>query len=241
MCYNASYLTKRKIKKAKREGAAPTELDELERQLDELTRINTPLDRVSGFAHPNIPVLKWANGNTLTLMRWGLVPAWVRDPRQAFEMENRTLNARAETLFDKPAFREAARLGRCIVLADSFQEYQHQGKIKVPFDIALKSDLVMPLAAVSSPYTNPETGVTTETVSIVTTKANPLMATIHNRPGVNGPRMPLILNWKDALRWISPDNTNNVRELAEQLAIPFPDYELLARPLLPVQTDLFAP
>lgn len=240
MCYNATYLTKRKIKKATRQGAGPDELTELERQLDELTRINAPLERVSGFAHPNIPVVKWANGNALTLMRWGLVPTWVRTVEQAREIENRTLNARVETLFDKPAFRDAAQHGRCIVLADSFQEFQHQGKVKVPFDIALKSNEVMPIAAVSSTFTNPETGETTETVSLITTTANSLMATIHNRPGTNGPRMPMILSWPDALRWVRPDTSINLAQLAAQLAIPFPETELTARPLLPVQTDLFA-
>lgn len=127
-------------------------------------------------------VLLYENGERrLESMRWGLVPSWADDPK----IGRRLINARAETLFEKPSFKGAARERRCLVLADGFYEWQDRNGTRIPFYVRLKSGRPFGFAGLWEAWTAPE-GETMKTCAIVTTEANTLLSSIH-------PRMPVIV------------------------------------------------
>jgi putative SOS response-associated peptidase YedK len=221
MCYNVAYLTKRKITYARRVGASDAEVQDLEQQLEELTRTQVPMFHVSGFAHPQLLCFSRDEGPRFELLRWGLVPHWAKDAAQAAQLGRQTLNARGETLFEKPAFRKAAH-HRCMVLVDGFFEFHHVHGGTVPFHIRLRDGEAMALGGVRAQWTDPQGG-RLDTVSIVTTEAGPLMARIHNNPKAEGPRMPVVLPRDADTIWLDRGATP---EQVRALMRPFPD-ELL--------------
>jgi putative SOS response-associated peptidase YedK len=148
-----------------------------------------PVYSVSAFAFPGMPVISSYAPGEISLFRWGLIPFWVKNTEQANSIRQRTLNARSETVFEKPAFRHAVRSKRCLVIVDGFYEWRHYGKKKYPYYITLKSRAIFTLAGIWDTWTNPETKEEIGTFSVVTTVANELMAKIHN----SRKRMPLIL------------------------------------------------
>jgi putative SOS response-associated peptidase YedK len=204
MCYTVAYLTKRKITYAKRAGASEQEVKELEAHLEELTSNQPPMFHVSGFVHPQLLCFSREEEPRFDLVRWGLVPHWVKDHVQAATVGRQTLNARGGTVLEKPAFREAVH-HRCLVLVDGFFEFFHFGKQTYPYFIHLANDAPMALGGIRSRWTDPMSGQVLHTVSIVTTAAVPLMARIHNNPKADGPRMPFILPPELDEAWLSPD------------------------------------
>lgn len=128
----------------------------------------------------------------LKALKWGLVPFWARDPA----IGNRLINARAETLREKPAFRQAFRKRRCLVLADGFYEWKAAGGRKVPHHIFLPDREVFAFAGLWERWA-PEGAEPLETCALVTTAANAFMAPIHSR-------MPVILAPEGEPRWLDP-------------------------------------
>lgn len=106
---------------------------------------------------------------------------------------NNTLNARGETIFEKPSFRTSAKNHRCIIYVAGFYEHHHYNNKTYPFFIYRKDAQPMALAGLWSEWKNPDTGGRLNTFSIVTTKGNKMMARIHNNPKLKEPRMPVIL------------------------------------------------
>lgn len=181
-----------------------------------------PQNAVSGFAHPQLPACLAAEPHRLQLLRWGLVPHWTRDAVQAAELANQTLNARAETLFEKPAFRTAARHNRCVIPVTGFFEWQTVGRRKLPYTITPANDSLFLLGGVADTWADPTTGEVHHTFSIVTVPANPLMARIHNTKQ----RMPLILPRAHVLPWLNPEATP---ERLVHLLQPFDEANLQAQ------------
>ena len=160
---------------------------------------------VSGFEHPELPIITVADGvYRMEPMRWGLIPRWCKDMPTALKMWNQCLNARSETMFDKPAFRAASGKGRAVVVVDSFFEHHHFAGKVYPFNVRRTDGEPMLIAALAEEWTDRDTGEVLHTFAIVTTEANTMMAAIHNNPKLEGPRMPLILEgdtldlWMDA-------------------------------------------
>ena len=114
-------------------------------------------------------------------MLWGLIPSWAKDPG----IGNRMINARVETLAEKPAFRAALKKRRCIIPADGFYEWQKLGKVKQPVRIVLKSREPFGFAGLWEHWMSPE-GEEILSCTIVTTEANELLNAVHER-------MPVIL------------------------------------------------
>jgi len=143
--------------------------------------------------------------------RWGLIPSWAKDPA----IGNRMINARAETLAEKPAFTRPLQRQRCVILADGFYEWKvvPGSKTKRPLLIRLKSQEVFALAGLWDHWKAPEGSIVTSS-TIITTEPNELMATVHNR-------MPVILQPECVQRWLSPDAIP-VEELLSCL-VPYPD------------------
>ena len=131
----------------------------------------------------------------LVMLRWGLVPFWAKDP----SIGNRMINARAETVAEKPSYRNAYKHRRCLVLADGFYEWQRQGETKTPFFISLESGQPFALAGLWENWTDRETGESLQTTTLITTDANEFMAQLHHR-------MPVILEAATATDWLAGSN-----------------------------------
>lgn len=134
-----------------------------------------------------------SNGNELVIARWGLIPHWAKDKKIAYS----TINARSETAADKPAFRDAFKKRRCLVIADGFFEWKREGKEKTPYLIRLKDAGPFAFAGLWSTW-RPADGEEVTSYTIMTTEPNEFMAKIHNR-------MPVILSGDDHNRWLDLD------------------------------------
>ncbi len=141
-------------------------------------------------------------------MRWGLIPAWAKDA----SIGNRRINARAETLAEKPSFRRALERRRCLVLADGFYEWQRLGGKGQPFRVTLAPEEPFGMAGLWERWQSPA-GETIYSCAIVTTSANKLLAPIHHR-------MPVIVPPNLEAAWLDPDVSEPAR-LASML-LPYP-------------------
>lgn len=187
-----------------------------------------PTYHASGFDHPMVPVII-DSSKTVELYSWGLIPYWVKNPVEAVKISNSTINARAETMFDKPAFREPARNRRCLVLVDGFFEHHHKAGKTFPYFIKIKNDEPMTMAGLWDEWIDEASGLTRRTYSVVTTVANPLMSRIHNNPKASeGPRMPLILSKEYEKDWLRPINTETDKKLINELVRSYDERELEA-------------
>ena len=144
---------------------------------------------------PSQSVLAFRAGEAVHL-RWGLVPSWAKDPA----IGSRMINARGETVAEKPSFRAAFRQRRCVVPADGFYEWRAVGKGKQPYFLRLKGDRPFAFAGLWERWQGAD-GTTLETCAIVTTTPNALAATIHDR-------MPLILGPEAIAPWIDPSTAS---------------------------------
>ena len=129
--------------------------------------------------------------NRLIQLSWGLIPSWAKDP----SIGNKMINARAETLNEKPSFRTAFKKHRCLIIADGFYEWRKEGKAKTPVYFHLKSKRPFGLAGLYDIWTSPE-GKQISTCTIITTGPNELMKPIHNRMAVIIPK-PQEALWLD--------------------------------------------
>jgi len=131
----------------------------------------------------------------LVMLRWGLVPFWAKDP----SIGNRMINARAETVAEKPSYRAAYRHRRCVVLADGFYEWQRDGDTKTPYLISLANGEPFALAGLWENWTDKESGESLQTTTLITTVANDFMTPLHHR-------MPVILESGTAGEWLAGSN-----------------------------------
>ena len=158
------------------------------------------------------PVIVQADAKLkIELFRWGLIPSWAQDPAVGKKM----INARAETLGEKPAFKNLLGTRRCLVLADGFYEWRKEGKGKVPMRFKLKSGEPFTFAGLWDSWKQPD-GNLLCTYTIITTEPNDVLRPIRNR-------MPVILNNDDALKWLALDDA-----IAHALALlkPYPSSEM---------------
>ena len=160
---------------------------------------------------PTQPVLTVTDreGRQAEYMRWGLIPSWAKNA----SIGNRMINARGETVAQKPSFRNALQRRRCLVLADGFYEWQKVGKAKRPVRIVLQSGAPFAFAGLWESWRDPE-GETVRSCTIVTTQANDLLRPIHER-------MPVILPRELEEFWLDGDVTDS-GALTDVLA-PYPD------------------
>jgi putative SOS response-associated peptidase YedK len=154
----------------------------------------------------------------LRLMRWGLVPHWAKD----LSIGSRMINARAETITEKPAFRPAFRDRRCLIMADGFYEWQHKGHAKQPYYIIRKDRSPFAFAGLWERWDPPEGGGAVESCTIITTQANELVAEFHER-------MPVILDQKDFDLWLGADVADQESRL--ELLKPYPAERMDAFPV----------
>ena len=159
--------------------------------------------QISGFAHPKLPVLSMEHTQGFELMQWGLIPSWTKDEEKAKEFSNMALNAKAETIFEKPMFRKLIMSKRCILPVDGFYEWREIAKVKYPYYIFPKDGTLFSFGCIYDTWANTETGEVINSFAIVTTEANEIMAMIHN----SKKRMPLILSGENWRQWLEPKTT----------------------------------
>lgn len=147
-------------------------------------------------------------GSRAGFMRWGLVPSWAKDP----SIGNRMINARCESVHEKPSFRTAIRYRRCIIPANGFFEWKEEGGKKHPYYLRMKDGAVMGFAGIWDHWKNPD-GEVLETCSILTTASNRLIQPLHDR-------MPVILHPEEYDFWL--DRAVTEPEKLKPLYQPYP-------------------
>ena len=171
-----------------------------------------PLYHVSAFSHAEYPVV--TADAQIGLFRWGLIPFWTRGLEDALAIRNRTINARAETVFVKPSFREPIRRKRCLVPASGYFDWRHEADRKIPYYITVRDRPIFAFAGIYDCWHDETTDETAATYSILTVPAAGPMRRIHN----SRYRMPLILRNGDEERWLDPRLTD--AEIAEFFTPP---------------------
>jgi putative SOS response-associated peptidase YedK len=163
------------------------------------------------------PTEERAPARQLVALRWGLVPGWAKDPA----IGNRMINARGETVAEKPAYRAAFRRRRCLLLADGFYEWQRTGRAKQPYFIRMRDDRPFAFAGLWESWEGPDHSQV-ESCTLLTTEPNNLVAPIHNR-------MPVILAPADYERWL--DLSIQAPESLRPLLAPYPSEAMEAYPV----------
>ncbi|WP_179007085.1 SOS response-associated peptidase [Winogradskyella forsetii] len=181
--------------------------DELKEQLNNRYGINfavpsayKPYYHLNGFTHGTIYIIPMDDPEHICAASWGMIPDWAAHDPETFWRKSNTLNARSETIFEKPTFKNSADDKRCLILADGFYEPHHENGVALPYfcyqpsKTYPKGDLFM----FAGLYNKLDTELYTAT--ILTTEANPFFAEVHNKKK----RMPLVLaddlfeDWLDA-------------------------------------------
>jgi putative SOS response-associated peptidase YedK len=148
----------------------------------------------------------------LALFQWGLIPSWSKEPKGS-------INARAETLEEKPSFSESFQRRRCLIPADGFFEWERRGRSRQPYYFQMKDESPFAFAGIWDKWQR--NGLSITSCAIITTTPNELLATIHDR-------MPVILNSDAHERWLRGD-----AQLAElkEILVPFPGSEMKSFPV----------
>jgi len=156
-----------------------------------------------------LPITSNDSPQAMSFYTWGLIPFWAKDKSIGYKM----INARGETLAEKPAFRNAWKTRRCLVPADAFYEWkktQNPKEKKIPYRIFLPEQSIFSMAGIWEQWKNPD-GEIVRSFSIVTTQPNSLMAEIHDR-------MPVILSKENEKKWLMLNDEKSLRDLIK----PFP-------------------
>lgn len=161
-----------------------------------------------------LAVVQGEHGNKGGFLKWGLVPSWAGDPKIGYKM----INARAETLAEKPSFKKLLSRRRCLIIANGFYEWKKEGTAKQPYHIRLKNGEVFAFAGLWDRWE--QNGEKMQTCTIITTEANPLMKEIHDR-------MPVILTRETEKIWLD----RNAGEEAKKVLTPYDHHEMEAYPI----------
>jgi putative SOS response-associated peptidase YedK len=155
------------------------------------------------YGLPELPAICSETPGTIRLLKWGLIPSWIKTEEEADKIRFKTFNARSETIYSKPSFSSSFKSRRCIIPVRGFFEWQHIGKEKIPWYIYSTDNYIITIAGLYSEWVRSTTGESVGTFSIVTTEANKMMAEIHN----SMKRMPAILDRTEEKRWIDTSIT----------------------------------
>ena len=200
----------------------PAERVKREFQLEEMP----PLEARYNIAPTQsiLVVRQEADEREAMMLKWGLIPSWAKDASIGAKL----INARSETVDEKPSFREAFKRRRCVIPADGFYEWQRTGGRKQPFYFQLKDERLFGFAGLWEKWRTPE-GESLETCSILTTEANAVLKPVHDR-------MPVILEPEAYELWLDDDVRK--QDLRKELLRPFPASEMTA---YPVSTSINSP
>jgi len=156
---------------------------------------------VSAFDHPSMPVITNEAPGRFSFLHWGLVPFWVKDRAQIKQVRVKTVNARADTLFDRSSFRVPIREKRCLIVMDGYFEWREVGGKTYPYYIHMKDNDAFAVAGIWDEWTDENNMENLRTFSMISVDANAFIRRINNRHK----RMPVILPKEDESKWIQPD------------------------------------
>lgn len=163
----------------------------------------------NGFDFLPSAIVTTENKNELLPYHWGLIPWWTKGLEAGLKLRVQTLNCISEEMYDKPAFRDAAREGkRCLIPCSGFYEWRwmdEKGKSKVPYYISMPGTKLFSLAGLYTTFRDRETGQLYNTYTVLTTRANALMEKIHN----SKKRMPVIIAREYENDWLNPSLTQD--------------------------------
>jgi putative SOS response-associated peptidase YedK len=163
----------------------------------QLQRNDNAIVNYNAFQFPATPVITNKDKHEIQFFQWGLIPAWAKND----DIRKHTLNARIETIHEKPSFKHSVKQ-QCLILADGFYEWQwldEKGKQKQKYLITVEDNDAFAFAGLWNAWTNPLTGELINTYTILTTEANALMSEIHN----SKKRMPFILSKNNEANWLN--------------------------------------
>jgi putative SOS response-associated peptidase YedK len=164
----------------------------------------------------NIPIVTATNSQReLKLMRWGLIPSWVKNIKTTKPL----INARSETVHQKPSFRHPFHASRCLIPADGFLEWKTEGGKKFPYFIFLNQKDIFSFAGIWTKWCKETSPI--HTFSILTTQANTILAPIHER-------MPVIIKPSDYKSWLEPGTDSST---LRSLLLPFGAKKMYAHPV----------
>lgn len=187
MCYHNSLTVDAPALEARYEAALPPSAD------------FKPVYHANAYGFGPWPIVTRQEPGKLQLIYWGLIPRWAKTRDDAAEMRTKTINARSETIFDKPSYRTAAQKGqRCLIPSTGFYEWHTLGSKKFPFYITTADQPVFSIAGLWDEWPDPDTGELIPTYTLLTTDANPLLAAIHNTKK----RMPCVLTPDAERAWL---------------------------------------
>jgi putative SOS response-associated peptidase YedK len=165
-------------------------------------------------------IVQGASGRELVQMQWGLIPHWTKNLKPAHPI----INARAESLAEKPSFASLLKTGRCLVPASGFFEWKHEGAKKHPFYIQVTGQPLFAFAGLYDEWHDPA-GSVLATYTIITTEPNALLATVHNR-------MPVIVSQDHEEQWLTGEQ-QDAGQLKDLLA-PYPAEKMAMHPVSPL-------
>ena len=168
-------------------------------------------DSINGFSFPRTPVIANRESDVIKHFSWGLIPFWAKDN----SIRKYTLNAKIETLHEKPSFRNVID-NRCLIITDGFYEWQWldpKGKRKQKHLITFPDNQLFTFGGIWSEWVDKETGEIVNSYSIVTTEANAFMAEIHN----SKKRMPVILTKENETSWLRGEALNAFKHIEVDL------------------------
>lgn len=174
-----------------------------------------PVYHANAYQFPVWPILTHQEPGRFQMMQWGLIPRWTKANEDATDIRTHTINARSETIYEKPSFRSAAQAGkRCLIPVTGFYEWHTKGQSsrgskKFPFYITATDQKIASIAGLWDEWPDPETGELKTTYTLLTTDANPLLAEIHN----SKKRMPCLLTPEAEHAWLH-DNLSEKEALA---------------------------
>lgn len=164
---------------------------------------NTYVARYNNAPGQKLGIITNHSPNNLSLHYWGLLPSWAQDPRMAFKM----INARGESIQEKPAFKEAFSSKRCLIPADGFYEWKKHGKQNIPHYICLKSKEMFAFAGLWEEWKDADNNIK-KTFTIITTGSNDIMKPLH-------PRMPVILPHHLEKEWLENSNIIELQKIIQ--------------------------
>jgi putative SOS response-associated peptidase YedK len=180
-----------------------------------------PTYYINSFSLPKHPVITNEDKSHFQMFTWGLIPFWVKKQVDADKIRSKTMNARAETLFEKPSFRNSIKFKRCLIPSDGFFEWRYFLGKNYPYFIRLRNKEIFSFAGIWDNWKNPETSEIINTFSIITCEPNDLLRKIHNKKQ----RMPVILPKEKESIWLNHDLT---KEEINNYLSPYPVEELEA-------------
>jgi len=169
-----------------------TPIQELKQRFDADFPDEPVFPRYNAAPGQNLIVIPMDDPHKMHFFKWGLIPHWAKDAKIGYNL----INARAESLAEKPAFRGSLQKGRCLVLADGFYEWSKTTEKKIPYRVELSGRKPFAMAGLSSRWKD-EQGKEIDTFTIVTTAANETVSAVHDR-------MPVILNRDWERHWLDP-------------------------------------